>query len=72
MKRKLYKELAILVGAIHNCEDSGNEEWLDKHTERLEMLVENYMPKGSGYNSGTALDVDSSTDEKLIFHTSSM
>ena len=70
MKRKMYQELAILVGAIHNCEDSGNEEWLDKHTERLEELVENHLPRGGGYNSGTSLDIENSTDKKLVFNTS--
>lgn len=68
-KRALYRELASLVQARLNCEKSGNAEWHSKHTERIERLVKEYLPSGSGFDSGTKLDLDSSTGDKLVFGT---
>lgn len=66
---KLYRELASLVQANINCEISGNKEWFEKHEARIEELVENYMPSGSGFDCGTKIDLDKSTPEKLVFYT---
>ena len=66
---KLYRELASLVRARLNCEISGNKEWFEKHEARIEELVKNYMPSGSGFDCGTKIDLDKSTPEKLVFYT---
>lgn len=66
---KLYRELASLVRARLNCEETGNREWFQKHEERIEELVKNYMPSGSGFDCGTKIDLDKSTPEKLVFYT---
>lgn len=66
---KLYRELASLVQARLNCEETGNREWFQKHEERIEELVKNYMPSGSGFDCGTKIDLDKSTLEKLVFYT---
>src|SRR6266704_3653238 len=67
-ERPLYKHLASIVGARLNCQKSDNIEWLDKHEESIEYLVKNFMPSGSGIDSGTKIDLDESTSEKLVFH----
>ena len=46
-KRPLFMELANLIGAIENCEQSNNYEWMDKHTEKVVSLSENNLPHGS-------------------------
>ena len=61
---------AQLLQSILNCEKSGNWEWRDRHTTRLEKLVREAMPSGSGFDAGTTLDMDQSTPERLVFTTS--
>lgn len=66
---KVYQKLAQLVVAITNCRKSGNVEWEAKHTARAELLVEDFLPRGSGIDNGTKLDLEKSTGEKLILRT---
>ena len=66
---KLYQELASRIQARLNCAESGNVEWFEKHEARIEELVKNYMPSGSGFDCGTKIDLDKSTPEKLVFYT---
>jgi hypothetical protein len=70
MKKPLYMALASLVGAYGRCYLSGNEEWRDKHEERIEALVDRHMPSGSGFDSGTKIQLGRSSEEKLVFATS--
>ena len=65
--KPLYQRLASLVGARLNCIAKGNDAYLATHTERIEALVKEHMPSGSGIDSGTKLDLDESTSEKLVF-----
>jgi len=65
--KKLYKELAGLVVARQNCIESKKDEWLDRHEDRIESLVKEHMPSGSGFDSGTQIDLEKSNREKLVF-----
>lgn len=67
---KLYRKLAGLVHARKNCQQSGNAEWLANHTETVRGLVKAHMPSGSGFDSGTKLDFDRSSPNRLVFTTS--
>ncbi len=58
--------MASLLAAIANCQQSGNTEWEQRHGETLEKLRREYLPSGSGIDSGTKLDLDDSTPEKLV------
>ena len=69
MIRPLYSALANLVQARLNCIDSGNMEWLDRHEERIDALVKEALPSGSGFDAGTTLDFDRSTGAKLVLTT---
>lgn len=40
------------------------------HMDVLVTLVKEYMPSGSGFDSGTTLDLDKSSPTKLVFNTS--
>jgi len=70
--RYLYSELASLVAARRNCAQSNpvNREWFDRHEEKIEKLVKQHCPHGSGFDSGTTIDLDASHADKLVFHTS--
>jgi len=63
----LYREFSSLIGAIAWCNESGNSEWHGKHHDSLNRLLD-FMPSGSGVDSGTKLDLETSTPEKLVFH----
>ena len=65
---KTYQVIAQTLQAIENCRQSGNQEWLDRHEERLHDILEDF-PSGSGFDNGTKLDEDRSTPNRLIFTT---
>lgn len=70
MKRPLYHVLAQKVQAIINCIASDNKEWEKRHGGDVEDLVLAHMPSGSGFDSGTKIDLDVSSADKLVFYTS--
>lgn len=69
MERKLYQRLATIIQARENCRKSGNTEWFDRHEQRAEHLCKTEMPSGSGFDSGTRIDFDASSADKLVFDT---
>ena len=80
MARYLYSELAGLIDARRNRlavrdgftdGDGANAAvWVDRHEDTIESLVKDFMPSGSGFDSGTKLDLDASHADKLVFTTS--
>lgn len=66
---KRYIAIAKAVGSYHRCVASDNTEWQAKHKEAIEDLCSD-LPSGSGFDSGSHIDLDQSTGEKLVFHTS--
>jgi hypothetical protein len=66
---KLFRTLAGLIEARANCAHSGNTEWRERHEDRLRAIVKDRMPSGGGFDSGTKIDVDRSTGERLVFIT---
>lgn len=72
MTKTICSQIAALLVARENCDKAvpyRNAEWFDKHSERLESLVKNRMPGGSGFDSGTQLDYDKSNGDRLVFIT---
>lgn len=57
--------IASLLQAIENCNKSGNWEWRDRHTESL-RAIQKQLPSGSGIDSGTTIDMDRSTPERIV------
>jgi hypothetical protein len=70
MNKKVYQELASLVIARQNCNKTGNLIWFERHTEKIKHIIKNYLPSGSGIDSGIEIDLDNSNDQKLIFYSS--
>jgi hypothetical protein len=68
MQDKLYRLIATTVDAYHRCVENGNE-WSARHAGTLRTL-ESLLPSGSGIDSGTTIDLDASTGEKLVLRTS--
>jgi hypothetical protein len=69
-ERYLYSALASAVGARLRCKASGNTEWYGKWEDQIESLVAEHLPSGSGFDSGTKLDLEKSHADKLVFTTS--
>jgi hypothetical protein len=64
--RKLYQIMASLIQARINCRASGNREWFERHTDRLEHLAKCYLPSGGGFDNGSKLDLSESTPERIV------
>lgn len=63
----LYRVLASRIDARLNCIKNRNEEWKEKHEERIIELLEEHMPHGSGFDGEyITVDWDKSTGEKII------
>ena len=65
----LYVRLAQLVGAYHGAAQQDNWDWVERHGDAAEALVRERMPSGSGFDAGTQLDLEASTDNELVLTT---
>ena len=63
--KDVYREMAKAIDARLNCIKVNNEEWIDKHEEHIQELIDE-LPHGSGLNYTWELDFDKSTGEKII------
>ena len=70
MKRNLVSEIASLIDAVSNCEQSGNDEWKGRHSDRLSVIESNCLPYGSGVDSGCTIDIGRSKPNRLVITTS--
>lgn len=70
--KALYVQFAQTINALSNCIASGNNEWGAKHEANAFELTKEFMPSGSGIDSGTKLDIDETLRhgaQKLVFTT---
>lgn len=77
MPRPLYQALSSLIDARARCIDKAattegdqHAHWADMcdmHTDRINDIMKNSAPSGSGIDSGTKLDWDLSEPERLVF-----
>lgn len=66
----LYVILARCIGARTRCEETGNSIWFDRWTRQIHFIENELLPTGSGIDSGTKIDLDRSTEERLVLTTS--
>ena len=64
-QQPLYKALSRSLQAYQSCQRCNNEEWIPKHKENLDRLVD-LLPSGSGIDSGTKLDLERSNPDRLV------
>lgn len=72
--RPLFSLIASTLEAYANCTRNGatqsqKAEWTARHRDAIYDLVENFMPSGSGIDSGTKIDWEGSTPLRLVFLT---
>jgi len=68
-KRPLYQHLASLIEARLNCIALDND-FASNHEDAISTLASNYLPRGSGFDSGTTVDLESSKSNRLVIQTS--
>lgn len=68
-KQELYSAIARALDAYLRCIETGNAEWEDKHENAITQLVYQHLPSGSGFDSGTKLDFETSKPNRLVFWT---
>ena len=62
---KVYQELSMLTDARNRCKKDGNE-WQFKHEEKIQDIIDEYLPYGSGIDCSYGIDFDNSKKDKLI------
>lgn len=70
MKQRVYERIAGLTEARTNCIKAGNTDWQGRHEDAIKAIVNVHMPFGSGFDSGTSLDMDKSSSKRLVFLSS--
>lgn len=66
----LYKAIADAIQARRNCEKTGNDEWFEKWTDTLREIEKQHLPSGSGIDSGCTIDMENSTDNRIVINSS--
>jgi len=69
-KMLVYQRIAQLADAWNTCKEKQNTEWQDKHEDSIVELADNYLPRGSGFDAGTTVDLDASRHNRLVLNTS--
>ena len=69
MNRLVYQELARSFIAMENCKKANfdNEFWYDKHGEKIEYIIKNYLPHGSGLDGKTEIIYEKCNEDGLVF-----
>lgn len=70
MDQTIISKLSGSIGAYHRCIESGNEEWESKHLDAIQDIQKNRLPSGSGIDSGTVVNVEESTENKITMNVS--
>jgi hypothetical protein len=66
---KVYEAIAQALSARIRCENgNGNSDWIVRHAERIETIVKEHLPSGSGFDNGTQFD-RASKPNRLVFNT---
>lgn len=76
----LYRVIAGAIGAAKRCQtrafdgdNPGVRHWtevFESHESRLESIARELLPSGSGIDSGTAIDREKSTENRIVLGTS--
>lgn len=77
---KFYAAISFALQARENCAAKCDhavtqgakaphaEEWYVRHGEKIERIVKQHAPSGSGFDSGTSFDFDASKPNRLVFN----
>ena len=64
------RRISVMLDARATCaEHGGNGHWFGTWSERLRAVEREQLPSGSGFDSGTSIDVERSLPDCIVFHT---
>jgi len=66
--RTRIEQMATAITAYHNCVRSGNHQWATNWEFKVSELM-NGAPSGSGFDGVTGIDIEKSSNMKLVLHT---
>lgn len=67
---KVYKIISGLVSARLNCIKTNNHVWKEQHEDRIDTIIKDRFPSGSGFDDGAKIDYEESNGERLVFNSS--
>ena len=59
-------KIARIVQALRNAQAANNVERVDRWADALDKLEAHCLPSGSGIDQGTKVDLERSTDRKIV------
>lgn len=68
--RPLIQHFSACFDALARCDETGNQEWSGIWANRIAALARDHLPSGSGFDSGSTLNLDDSRSDRLVFETS--
>ena len=67
-KQTVLQAIDTTLQALRNCERSGNTEWHQRWSDRLDWIEREILPSGSGINNGTTINRD--RKDGIVLNTS--
>lgn len=61
--------LASHIVARLNSIKSNNADWIEIHSDRIEQIVKEFLPSGSGFDDGCKIDLAVSDADKIVIQT---
>lgn len=68
-KIMLIEKIHRTIQAMRNAKASGNTEWVERYGDALDAM-ESDLPRGSGIDRGTRLDLERCRDNRVVFDVS--
>ena len=68
-EKTVIKQLSASLGARLTCIELKNLIWQDRWEDLILDIQENYLPSGSGIDSGNKIDLEKSGPEKIIINS---
>lgn len=70
-QKTIAAEISGTLQALLNCQrGTGLHEWEARHEQRLEWLARNWLPSGSGIDTGTKISMGRSKPGRLVLTSS--
>ena len=66
MAHYLYSAIASAIDARKRCKETNNTVWIDNWTEAIKRAEREYLPRGSGIDGGTKIDLEHSHANKIV------
>ena len=69
MNKLVYQELASSFIAMENCIKAKNDTWQDKHKNKIDYIINNIFPHGSGIDGKTEIMLEKCNENRLVFNS---